>query len=173
VRGKDANASGNLQSNVEFRQQLWSDVIAKAEGEHKLLTGLGFGRNIAADLGFAPDTSGFLRSPHNSHLDVFARMGLIGTALWIVLWLTWFSVVIRARKRLKAIGRFLEASFIEVSIVGVTAILVNAYFDPTLESPQVAIWLWTLVGLTVGLAARRVSHSAQADYAGRSFDKAS
>ena len=40
-----------------------------------------------------------------------------------------------------------------LSIVGVTAILVNAYFDPTIESPQVALWLWTLVGLTLGLAA--------------------
>jgi O-antigen ligase len=167
--GNDANASGNLQSNVEFRQQLWSDVIAKAESEHKLLTGLGFGRNLAAELGFSPDTPGLLRSPHNSHLDILARMGLIGTALWIVLWLTWFAVVLRARVRLKAIGRYLEAAVIEVSIVGVTAILVNAYFDPTLESPQVAIWLWTLVGLTVALAARRVGDPVKTDHTRRSL----
>ena len=32
-------------------------------------------------------------------------------------------------------------------------ILINSYFDPTLESPQVAIWLWTLVGIGLGLAA--------------------
>jgi hypothetical protein len=31
-----------------------------------------------------------------------------------------------------------------VCMVGVTATLVNAYFDPTLESPQAAIWLWTV-----------------------------
>ena len=48
--------------------------------------------------------------------------------------------------------------------MGVTAILVNAYFDPTLESPQVAILLWTLVGLTFGLAAlaRRPADTAPA-----------
>jgi len=153
IRGNDASASGNLQSNVEFRQQLWSQVFALAENNHALATGLGFGRNIAADLGFAPDTAGFLRSPHNSHLDILARMGIIGAALWTTLWIAWYAVVLRARLRLKALGRYFEASVVEVCIVGVTCLLVNAYFDPTLEGPQVAIWLWTLVGLTVGLAA--------------------
>jgi hypothetical protein len=42
---------------------------------------------------------------------------------------------------------------IEVSLVGAVAILVNSYFDPTLESPQVALWLWTLVGVGLGLVA--------------------
>ena len=149
----DANAGGNLQSNVQFRQELWSQVIELAENNHALVTGLGFGRNIAADLGFAPDAAGFLRSPHNSHLDILARMGIIGAVLWITLWVTWYAVVLRARSRLRFLGRYFDAAVIEVCIVGVTCILVNAYFDPTLESPQVAIWLWTLVGLTVGLAA--------------------
>ena len=80
-------------------------------------------------------------------------MGIIGAVLWITLWLTWYAVVLRARSRLKFLGRHFDATVIEVCIVGVTGILVNAYFDPTLESPQVAIWLWTLVGLTVGIAA--------------------
>jgi hypothetical protein len=151
--GNDANAGGNLQSNVQFRQQLWSQVIALAENNHALVTGLGFGRNIAADLGFAPNAAGFLRSPHNSHLDILARMGIIGAALWITLWTAWYAVVLRARWRLKAMGRYFDAAVIEVCIVGATSLLVNAYFDPTLEGPQVAIWLWTIVGLTVGLAA--------------------
>jgi O-Antigen ligase len=153
IQGNDANAGGNLQGNVQFREQLWSQVFALAENNHALLTGLGFGRNIAADLGFAPEAAGFLRSPHNSHLDILARMGMIGAALWSTLWITWYAVVLRARLRMKAIGRYFEAAVIEVCIVGVTGILVNAYFDPTLESPQVAIWLWTIVGLSVGLAA--------------------
>jgi hypothetical protein len=153
INGNDANAGGNLQGNVQFREQLWSQVFALAENNHALLTGLGFGRNIAADLGFAPEAAGFLRSPHNSHLDILARMGMIGAALWSTLWITWYAVVLRARLRMKAIGRYFEAAVIEVCIVGVTGLLVNAYFNPTLESPQVAIWLWTIVGLSVGLAA--------------------
>jgi O-antigen ligase len=153
LKGGNANEGGNLQSNVQFRQELWSQVIQLAENNHALVTGLGFGRNIAGELGFASEAAGSLRSPHNSHVDILARMGIVGAILWITLLLTWYAVVLRARLRFKSLGRFFEAAVIEVSIVGVTSLLVNAYFDPTLESPQVAIWLWTIVGMTVGLAA--------------------
>jgi hypothetical protein len=49
----------------------------------------------------------------------------------------------------------LSEGILKVCVVGVTAILANAYFDPTLESPQVAIWLWTLAGLGLGIASLR------------------
>jgi O-antigen ligase len=158
--GGDKTAAGNLDSNVQFRNQLWSAVIKKVTAEKKVMTGLGFGANVAKEVGFqGPDKNSPLRSPHNSHVDVFARMGLIGAAIWILLWGCWFTTAMRGRARLRALGRGLEVGLIEVSMVGVTAILVNAYFDPSIETPQVAIWLWTLVGLTMGLVAvgRRAS----------------
>jgi hypothetical protein len=43
----------------------------------------------------------------------------------------------------------------------VVAILVNAYFDPTVESPQVALWLWSLFGVGLGLVARERLHREQ------------
>jgi hypothetical protein len=153
LTGQGSDANGNLSSNVEFRDQLWSGVLKKVKTEKKVLTGLGDGTNIAAALGFQGQQVDQLRSPHNSHLDVFARLGLIGAALWVAIWGAWFSIALRARSRLRMRGYALEAGLVGVSIVGVTATLVNAYFDPTIESPQVALWLWTLVGLTMGLAA--------------------
>jgi len=153
LTGQGSDANGNLSSNVEFRDQLWSGVLKKVKTDKKVLTGLGSGTNIAAELGFQGQQVDQLRSPHNSHLDVFARLGLIGAAIWAAIWGAWFSVALRARSRLRRRGYALEAGLVGVSIVGVTAILVNAYFDPTIESPQVALWLWTLVGLTLGLAA--------------------
>jgi len=151
--GGKSNAQGSLSSNVEFRDQLWAGVIKKVKKEKKVLIGLGMGPNIAASLGFQGQQADQLRSPHNSHLDVFARMGLIGAAIWILIWVVWLRVALRTRRRLRTLGLALHAGLVEVSVVGVTAILVNAYFDPTLESPQVSLWLWTLVGLTLGLVA--------------------
>jgi len=153
LTGQGSNANGNLASNVEFRDQLWSGVLKKVKTDKKVLTGLGAGTNIAAQLGFQGQQATQLRSPHNSHLDVFARFGLIGFAIWAAIWGAWFTVALRARWRLRRRGYALGAGLVGVAIVGVTAILVNAYFDPTIESPQVALWLWTLVGLTLGLAA--------------------
>jgi len=57
-----------------------------------------------------------------------------------------------AAKRLLADGESTRRALIAVLVVGVTVTLVNAYFDPTLEGAQVAIWLWTLVGLGTALA---------------------
>ena len=94
-----------------------------------------------------------LRSPHNSHLDIYARMGAIGITIWIALWGLWCITMLRARSVFRALGRRLEMGLVEVSIVAAVAILINSYFDPTLESPQVAIWLWTFVGIGLGLAA--------------------
>jgi hypothetical protein len=154
LTGKDdSQAPGNLNSNVEFRDQLWSAVIHKVRTEKRVLTGLGFGPNIAREVGFQGQATTQLRSPHNSHIDVFARMGAIGLAIWIALWGVWYTIALRARSRLRTLGRAFERGLVEVAVVGATAILINAYFDPTLESPQVAIWLWTLVGITLGCAA--------------------
>jgi ABC-type antimicrobial peptide transport system permease subunit len=85
-------------------------------------------------------------------------------AIWLALWGTWFFVALRARLRLRAMGWSFERGIVEVCIAGVLTILVNAYFDPTLESAQVAFWLWTLVGLTLGIIAvsRRATETVSA-----------
>lgn len=153
VGGGSAQAPGNLQSNVEFRDQLWAKTLHKVRTDKKILIGLGFGPNIAKTFGFQGVEPESLRSPHNSHLDVYARMGAIGLAMWIVFWALWCTTLLKARSKFRTLGRRVEMGLTEVCVVGAVAILVNAYFDPTLESPQVAIWLWTIVGIGLGLAA--------------------
>lgn len=169
--GNSAQAPGNLSANVRFRDRLWSAVLNKVKTDKKILTGLGFGPNIAKELGFDGGGPVPLRSPHNSHLDIYARMGVIGLAIWIALWSVWCATALRARSRFRALGRRFETGLIEVSVVGVAAILINSYFDPTLESPQVAVWLWTLVGISLGLfaMARRATNAAHADQASLAF----
>ena len=45
-----------------------------------------------------------LRSPHNSHVDVFARMGLIGLGIWLVVRAFFFFTALRTAFRLIANG---------------------------------------------------------------------
>ena len=153
VGAGNPQAPGHLDANVRFRNQLWSRTLHKVRADGKVLTGLGFGINIAKAVGLQGTGPVQLRSPHNSHLDIYARMGLIGTALWLALWGLWCTTLMRARSKFRSLGRRFEMGLVEVSIVGAVAILVNAYFDPTLESPQVALWLWTIVGIGLGLVA--------------------
>lgn len=153
VGGSNAQAPGNLSANVQFRDQLWAATLHKVRADHKVLTGLGFGINVAKSVGFQGNGDIKLRSPHNSQLDIYARMGVIGLAIWIAFWALWCTALLKARSKFRTLGRRLEMGLVEVSLVAAVAILVNSYFDPTLESPQVAVWLWTFVGLGLGLVA--------------------
>ena len=150
---KQGQNSADLGNTVAFRDQLWSGVIDLADARGALATGLGFGPNLAQELGVGVGASDPLRSPHNSHIDILARMGILGEVLWVTFWGSWYVVMFR---RSRVGSTFLSPErrgILKVCMVGVTATLINAYFDPTLESPQVAIWLWTLVGLGLGIAA--------------------
>jgi O-antigen ligase len=146
--------SSDLGSTVKWRDDLWNSVLDRTREEKKLPAGWGFGPNLAEEMGFEGDAAQPLRSPHNSHIDVLARMGLIGAGLWIALWLSWFTLLVRTRRRMSG-PRNLRRGLIDMSMAGVVGMLVNAYFDPSLESPQVALWLWTLFGLGIGLAMAR------------------
>jgi O-Antigen ligase len=148
-------ASGQLGGNVQFRVELWSGVLNLASDRGALLSGLGFGPNLAQELGVSAGAVGDLRNPHNSHVDVLARMGFVGGILWLAFWISWGLVLLRRLRNRDAPLSALHAGIVRVCLVGVTAILVNAFFDPTLETPQVALWLWTLVGLGLGLTSQQ------------------
>jgi hypothetical protein len=150
IRSVTGGGDAQLESTAEWRAQLWSRLLKESRATGRVMTGWGFGPNIALELGFAgADDS--LRSPHNSHLGVYARMGLIGSFLWGALWLTWYVEMVRGRHRLLGLQHQVARGLVDAILVGVTAILVNAYFDPTLESPPVALWLWTMFGLGLAL----------------------
>jgi hypothetical protein len=153
VGASSAQAPGNLDANVRFRDRLWTATLKKVHDDGKTFTGLGFGLNIPQAIGLEDAGSVPLRSPHNSHLDVYARMGAIGITLWIAFWGLWSLALMKARSKFRSVGLRVEMGLVEVAFVGAIAILINSYFDPTLESPQVAIWLWVLVGIGLGLAA--------------------
>jgi O-antigen ligase len=155
VASLSGGGSSELSDTAQWRDALWTSLLKETRQSNKLVTGWGFGPNLAAPMGFAgqkPQSP--LRSPHNSHLDVLARMGIIGLVVWISLWVAWFATMFRGLHRLQSRSQRFTRGLLSFAIVGVVAILVNAYFDPTLESPQVALWLWTLFGLGLGLVAR-------------------
>jgi O-antigen ligase len=155
VASLSGGGSSELSDTAQWRDDLWTSLLKETRQSNKLVTGWGFGPNLAAQMGFAgQNQESPLRSPHNSHLDVLARMGVIGLAVWISLWVAWFATMLRSRHRLRSSSQRFTRGLMSFAIAGVVAILVNAYFDPTLESPQVAIWLWSLFGLGLGLVAR-------------------
>lgn len=154
---------GELGGNIQWRIHHWGRVW---EGIHDdvPLIGHGFATNIA-ELYDIPQADLGLRNAHNSHLTILARMGWIGASLWLSVWALWFVETNKAWRRLRSAGWERLAGLASWAIVAVTAIQFNAIFDPTLEGPQVAFWLWSFCGLGLFLivVSRRPARAFEGD----------
>jgi O-antigen ligase len=151
-----ANSSTDLAGTENGRQQLWSLIYQKQVADALLIRGSGFGPNLAYQVGmFENSTSDPLRSPHNSHLDILARMGLLGLSLWVALWLGWYRRLIRGCRRLAQHGLHFRRQVAVLCMMITTAILVSSFFDPQLEGAQVAALVWTAFGIGVAVTSFR------------------
>lgn len=153
LTGKDS--PGNLGGTVEGRQELWTRILDKQIKDGHLADGSGFGQNLAAEVGVYDEGKETLRSPHNSHLHIMARLGLVGFSLWIALWAAWFWRMIAGVRRLTRQGRQTERQVSVLCLMVCTAILVSCIFDPQLEGPQIAALLWTTFGIGVTMTTIR------------------
>lgn len=141
----DSHLDGTKKWRLEWWEKIWNYTV---RGD-AFWTGRGFGINLAKADGFDVDDD--LRSPHNGHMTVLARMGVPGLALWLAMLAVWSAAVFRQWVRARRAGRhrwmavfaFLSAYFV--------AIHLNASFDVFLEGPMGGIWFWTVFG--TGLAA--------------------
>jgi O-antigen ligase/polysaccharide polymerase Wzy-like membrane protein len=150
----------DLTGTVEWREGFWTQVLNDLLSSKAWLTGLGFGEILPeryeVDVGNTnrgPDAQP-LRSVHNSHLTILARVGFPGFALWLLLWLTWTTQLLRRIRRRPGGVRDPATALVVWLLAAVPAVLIGAYFDPSLEGPHVGIWLFAMVGF--GAAATRV-----------------
>jgi hypothetical protein len=147
----DRSAGGRRQATTtEWRLDLWGKVLDDVATDRPI-AGFGPGPDLGERYGIVTDEDVPLRNPHNSHVGILARMGFAGVALWAMVWIAWTVELLLLRGRLLARARIGEAGIVEWLLVSAAAILVNAIFDPSLEGPQVAWWLWALLGFGVAM----------------------
>jgi O-antigen ligase len=143
-----------LEATKSFRLNWWKEIVSYTVTGPYFWTGKGFGVNLADDDGFQvlPDHS--LRSPHNSHMTILARMGVPGLALWIALQGMFGVGLWRAFWWARRQGgpRWSRWAQIDAWLLAYwIAMLVTMAFDVYLEGPQGGIWFWSVLGL--GIAA--------------------
>lgn len=138
-----------------WRLEWWNSIVAYTfDGEH-FWTGKGFGINLADDDGFQVTADKSLRSPHNGHLTVLARMGVPGFVLWVLFLLTLLSRLWHKYKLWKRLNDDFQASVCVWALTFLGASLINATFDVFLEGPMGGVWFWSVAGLAMGLIAQR------------------
>jgi hypothetical protein len=149
-----SGGSGNLQGTRRWREQWWGEIWDYTVHGPYFLTGKGFGINLADDDGFQVLDDESLRSPHNGHVTILARMGVPGLALWIAIQVLFGWSLYQALQRAKRVGSLFWARIDTCILVYWMALLINMSFDVYLEGPQGGIWYWTVLG--TGLAAIRI-----------------
>lgn len=143
-----------LESSKQWRLNWWKKILGYTIYGDYFWLGKGFGINLATDDGFQ-NADESLRSPHNSHLMILARMGVPGFVLWLVLqFLFAFSLFVAFIKARSVNQSHLARLYLWVLIYWF-AFMVNANFDVFLESPQGGVWFWSLFGYGLALLISR------------------
>lgn len=136
-----------VEGTKEWRIAWWSDIIGYTiNGRYRWL-GKGYGINLADDDGYQVQADGSLRSPHNGHITVLARSGVVGMVAWLLFLGALLGSVARSATARDS-GNKLGALWLLTYLI---AALVNATFDVYLEGPQGGIWFWALAGLAMSL----------------------
>lgn len=155
IFGQGGNAlDGTKKWRLLWWEKIWDGTV---HGPY-FWTGRGFGVNLAVADGF--DVIKELRSPHNGHMTVLARMGVPGFVLWLAMLGVWTGSLFTEWLRARRAGRHRWMALFGFLVAYMAAIHVNASFDVFLEGPMGGIWFWSLFGF--GLAARHI-HATRPD----------
>lgn len=131
--------------NNQFRTVWWKVVIDETNSQAPL-RGLGFGHDLATPFlrTYYPDSDDIFtaRSPHNVFITIYARMGAIGLAAWLVVTIAIGIGAIRSMRHLP-LSETLPACT-------AVALLTSATFGVVLEGPMGAVVFWIALGIAHG-----------------------
>ncbi len=124
------------ENNVVWRLVWWAKIIDYSLSFPNFFIGKGLGMNLATDDDIITlDDS--LRSPHNFHLNIMSRFG-------VLLFIIWLYFLIQLLKPL--FKKQLQGKRLLIGCI-LLAFLLNASFDVFLEGPMGAFPFWTWIGL--------------------------
>jgi hypothetical protein len=124
------------ENNVVWRLVWWAKIIDYSLSSPNFFIGKGLGMNLATDDDIITlDDS--LRSPHNFHLNIMSRFG-------VLVFMIWMYFLIQLLKPL--FKKQLQGKRLLIGCI-LLAFLLNASFDVFLEGPMGAFPFWTWMGL--------------------------
>jgi hypothetical protein len=124
------------ENNVVWRLVWWAKIIDYSLSSPNFFIGKGLGMNLATDDDIITlDDS--LRSPHNFHLNIMSRFGVLLFMIWMYFLIQLLKPLFK--KQLQGRGLLIGCILL--------AFLINASFDVFLEGPMGAFPFWTWLGL--------------------------
>lgn len=154
--GTDEYEAG-LHATRESRFQMWRTAIEpNLASPAAFLFGNGFG-DLLVDIEL--NTGWIKRSPHNSFVTIFARVGLVGLAIFVGLHQRFLSVVWRAIRRTRLRGRTAQRQTLSFLLVYYTAFTMGALFSVVYDTPYMAAPCYFAMGLAYCIARQELKRS--------------
>ena len=147
ISGAKVTAASSVESRVELAKDVMGHIRAHP------IVGEGFGKPLVDYID--EETGAAVRVPHNSHLTVMARLGIVGFIAWLAFngcLIFRFAYAYHHRKSWDArFGEFALWSFLYY-----VAFMVHSLVEGPLEKPSTAIPFYFFVGLAVGVIRLRM-----------------
>lgn len=144
-----------LDDTKQFRVMWWRHIVDYTVHGERFWTGKGFGVNLSIDDGFVVGErdAAPLRSPHNGHLNILARLGVPGMVLWLAFLASWFACMLAGAARAWRHGDEAWGNLQLWVACYWLANVINASFDVALEGPMLGVWFWCQTGFGLAVVA--------------------
>jgi O-antigen ligase len=139
--------------------EVWNHVRSSPSG---VLLGVGFGGPL---VDFISDTGQPVRQPHNSSLNVFGRLGLLGLSIWLLflaMLLKRLWIAAHAETRIAGVFCPVHLWFFAFAVLGLLDSMVQPYF----EFSHSAVPFFFLMGVALGIRPEASSEPAAANPSG-------
>lgn len=146
-----AGGTGVGDGSLAARTEWFSETIARVDGSPgSLVFGLGLGPDLAG--GFSADGAVLVRKPHDDFLEVFARLGLVGLLLFVLLIGAAVKTLVEGGRRLVGTQ---ERLFVQWVLANSVVYLFIAGTQPLLAYPHGTIPLFGILGAGLAVCAGR------------------
>jgi len=144
----ESQALGHESDRRAWYGEVWDKLQASPSN---LLLGVGYGLPL---IDFMSETGQPIRQPHNSSLNVFGRLGLVGLSIWLLfLWIVmkrlWAAV--RQPRRTGVVSCPLRLWLLAFSVLGLLDSMVQPYF----EFSHSAVPFFFLLGVGLGISQKQ------------------
>lgn len=149
--------SGSLNARTEWFTETIDQVRSDPGG---LAFGLGLGPDLAS--GFSADGVVLVRKPHDDYLEIFARLGVGGIVIYLLLLLAALRPIVAGTRYAVRPG---ERAFYSWILANTIVYLFISATQPLLAYPFGTLPLFATLGLGLALAGPRAGTGAPADVA--------
>lgn len=151
-------ANPSAPSGTAYWRLIWWKVLWQEVNDENPAFGLGFGQSLSMYNPYLQGgehelTAWPVRSPHNFNITVFSRMGFVGLALWLAVFVVGLGSLFLKTWRGQGTAAHQERrEELAFWIVMLVATWGNGSFGVLMEGPVLGIWFWFALGFSHGRA---------------------